>query len=179
MMTDEMTRTILRQRAERLARPIPPTPGSDVRLLEVRRAAQFAIPVEAVRDVRPLGRLEPLPNSPAWVAGLVAWRGAPIPAIDLAAVLGTASAPAPAAPTSVEPLQIVVCGSARGDVALVVDEVRGIIDTPADSIGAIPRGAPSNAGRFALGFVPAVGLVVSVDSLVEGLADTLREGGGT
>jgi chemotaxis signal transduction protein len=161
-MVDEATHDILRQRAEQLARPIQTTPTLDRRLVRFQRTAQFALPVEVVRDVRPLTAMEAIPHGPRWIVGLVAWRGGPVPAIDLAEVFETA-ANDPAR-------QIVIAASPRGDIALVADDVAGVVACDSNSVQAIPRGVPEHAARLVTGYLPSIGLFLDVDALVEGLA---------
>lgn len=48
----------------------------------------MAVPIEDVREILQVGRLTPLPRTPAMVSGVMNLRGAVVPVIDLAARLG-------------------------------------------------------------------------------------------
>ena len=44
---------------------------------------RYALPASAVRKVLPLQRLKHVPEAPAWIAGLLSYRGEVIPVLDL------------------------------------------------------------------------------------------------
>lgn len=44
---------------------------------------RYALPASEVSEVLPLQRLKQLPEAPAWVAGLLAYRGVMVPVLDL------------------------------------------------------------------------------------------------
>lgn len=46
-------------------------------------ADRYALPASVVRKVMPLQRLKHVPEAPAWVAGLLSYRGEIIPVLDL------------------------------------------------------------------------------------------------
>lgn len=53
---------------------------------------RYALDVREVVEVMPLRRLKQLPAAPDWVAGLLSYRGTPIPVLDLCAqTLGRAA----------------------------------------------------------------------------------------
>jgi chemotaxis-related protein WspB len=48
---------------------------------------RYAIDVAQVAEVLPMLRIKPVPQAPAGVAGLISYRGTPIPIVDLSAVM--------------------------------------------------------------------------------------------
>ncbi|MFZ2987831.1 chemotaxis protein CheW [Ideonella sp.] len=51
-------------------------------------AEVLAVPIDAVHEILEVGRLTALPRTPAFVRGVMNLRGAVVPVIDLAALLG-------------------------------------------------------------------------------------------
>jgi chemotaxis-related protein WspB len=62
-------------------------------LCEVDRA-RYALDVRQVAEVLPLVRIQPTPEAPAQVAGLLNYRGAPVPVVDLSMLLVGRPSPA-------------------------------------------------------------------------------------
>jgi purine-binding chemotaxis protein CheW len=86
-------------------------------LLPGIRIAEIAVVVEC----------QPIPAAPPWVAGSFVWRGRPALAIDLASRLG-------GIPTdSLEAILVILDG--EPSVALVVEEIRGIVEDPPVAVG--------------------------------------------
>ena len=77
----------------------------------------WAVPVRRVLGVVPLSEGNPLPGSPAWLAGLWAWRGEAVPGVRLDAIFGG----------SAQPKWMLVL-DAEAPVGLLVDEVLGTED---------------------------------------------------
>ncbi|HUQ94029.1 MAG TPA: chemotaxis protein CheW [Bryobacteraceae bacterium] len=89
-----------------------------------------ALPVsQVVETMRPLP-VEPLANAPRFVRGLAIIRGAPVPVVDLGALLG--------ANTDCPPARFVTVCAAERRVALAVDEILGVRDLEPFSISALP-----------------------------------------
>ncbi|MGZ3459566.1 MAG: chemotaxis protein CheW [Archangium sp.] len=114
------------------------TLGVDQRLpglyLTVEVAGTTALlPVEAVMEVVRLVAIEPLPAALPHVKGTMLYRGTPAVVVDLAALLGTQREPDLDA-------HLVICGGAR-TVALLVDRVRDLIDSPVLVEGSVAGGA--------------------------------------
>lgn len=85
--------------------------------------AQALLPTEVVQEVVRLVEIQPLPGAPAHVAGAFVYRGTSAIVVDLAVLLGIRREPELDA-------HLVVCSGVR-TVALLVDRVRDIVDTPA------------------------------------------------
>lgn len=47
---------------------------------------RYALDVREVLEVMPVRRLKRLPEAPEWVAGVLDWRGTPVPVLDLGAL---------------------------------------------------------------------------------------------
>jgi chemotaxis signal transduction protein len=162
---DEVTAAILRRRAELLAQPITAlvTETGTFRVLMFNRGGRLAVDVEAVREVAPLPKVEPLPGQPLFVAGLVAWRGRPIIAIDPAALIGIN-------PTAEARHQIVLVG-AHGEMALLADDVRGVVGVRRDDLGRPPAGS-AGLDRLAAGYHQTIGLLLDAGLLEASLLES-------
>lgn len=128
---DEMLR-ILQARARELARPLDSgVVEENTSLLVVEVGPErYAVDVSAVREIKPLAGVTPLPGLPSFWRGLVNLRGNLVPVLDLATYLALPPAREPGA----EPKLVFV--AAEGiDVALVVDAVREIRRTPLGDLG--------------------------------------------
>jgi chemotaxis signal transduction protein len=161
---DEATAATLRRRAELLAQPITaalPETGT-IRVLTFSRGGRLAVDVEAVREVAPLPKVEPLPGQPLFLAGLVAWRGRPIIAIEPAALLGIN-------PTA-EATHLIVLGGAHGEVALLADDVQGVVSVRRDDLGQ-PSTGPVGLDRLAAGYHQTIGLLLDAGLLEASLLE--------
>jgi purine-binding chemotaxis protein CheW len=76
---------VLRERAQKLARPAARTPtGARIELLEFHLARErYAVEGRHVQEVCPLRELTPLPGTPRFLLGLVNIRGRVLPVFDL------------------------------------------------------------------------------------------------
>jgi purine-binding chemotaxis protein CheW len=105
-----------------------------------------------VETMRPLP-VEPLPGSPPFVRGLSLIRGAPVPIVDVGALLGSAAPP--------RTTRLVTLRLAERRVGLALEEVLGLRELP-ESLGALPPllgDAPADAVS-AVGSLDAELLVV-------------------
>jgi len=78
--------TVLRARAQALARKRPSPPAADtlLELLEFRLGPErYAVESRHVQEVQPLRELTPLPGTPPFVLGIVNVRGRILPVFDL------------------------------------------------------------------------------------------------
>jgi chemotaxis-related protein WspB len=55
---------------------------------------RYALPAARVREIAPVPELRPIPGAPPTVPGLLAWRGANLPVVDLSMLLTGSPAPA-------------------------------------------------------------------------------------
>jgi purine-binding chemotaxis protein CheW len=88
-----------------------------------------ALPLECVLEtMRPLP-VDPLPGAPRFILGLAIVRGAPIPVVSAAHLLGTGKVP---------PTRFVAVRAGERQVALAVDSVLGVRSVTAGSLRDLP-----------------------------------------
>lgn len=87
-------------------------------------ARTYALRLEAVRRVVAVVEVEPLPSAPPVVLGVVDVEGAVRPVFDLRRRFRL-----PAKPAELSD-QLILAATARGEAALVVDAVAGVIEVP-------------------------------------------------
>ena len=105
-------------------------------------AHRFALPLAAAEAVvRMPAQLQPVPGAPAFVRGMLQWRGQSVPVLDYRAML--ASAPDQAAiPASARILLLHIGGILSG---LLVDEMRDMFTLHADELVEAPALHPLQA----------------------------------
>lgn len=135
------------------------TSGSAVRepTLVCRVGARTcALPLAAVIEtMRPLP-VEPVRGSPAFVRGISIIRGAPVPVVDAAGLIGGAA---------VAPARLVTLRVGERTVALAVDAVLGVQTLDTASLAALPPllGEAAREVVAAIGMLDA-GLLVVLDA---------------
>jgi purine-binding chemotaxis protein CheW len=88
-----------------------------------------ALPLRhVVETMRPLP-LSPIPGAPPFVAGLAIIRGAAVPVVDLARLLGA---------VDTEPKRFVSMTTQNGHIALAVDQVEGVRSLPSELLHSLP-----------------------------------------
>lgn len=115
--------------------------------------ARYAVDMSSVAEVVPIPRITRLPASPAWLAGVVNWRGRVLAALDLRPLAGAPSAPLPTS------ARLVVLSEGDIEVGVIADMVPGLLDADPDSLEAMPA-------TVASGIAPLVRGVVNVDGPV-------------
>jgi len=112
-------REILRERARRLAQPPPASePGGVLEIITLTLGAErWAIDTSLVLAVVPFTAVSRLPSAPAFLVGLAAVRGVPVPVVDLGRFLGVPR------PGVTDLARIVVLGEAMPELGFVVDAV--------------------------------------------------------
>jgi purine-binding chemotaxis protein CheW len=129
---------IFARRAEELARlpDIDVAQDAQEALVFSLGDERYAFPTGQVAEVRPLGRLTPLPGAPAFVAGLINVRGRIVPVLDLRPLFGL--------PGPVDAAQaVVLMSSPRGTIGLLATdrpEVRWLAHL---GLSGLPAGTPS------------------------------------
>lgn len=90
--------------------------------LRVRSGREhYALPVEGVREIAPVGRISPVPGSPPEVLGVWNLRGDVMAVVDLAGVLGIEAG---------KPGRVVVAEAGDLHAALAVEEVIDVCSLP-------------------------------------------------
>lgn len=122
-------------------------------------AMHVAFPAELVEEiVRGPVELTPFPQAPRHVLGAFVFRGAAVPAIDLATLIKPAASgelPAPSA-------YVAVIRHAAGRFAVSVDEAFGVVQAPAETITAIDAHPLQGTGLFGQLYTPPSGGRISV-----------------
>lgn len=121
-------------------------------------AASALLPVEAVLEVVRLVAIEPLPSARPHVRGTMLYRGTPAVVVDLAALLGMAREPDLDA-------HLVICAGARL-VAVLVDRVRDLVESPLLVDGSTDEGVPAGWDQS--------GLMAGLCRTPEGIRPLLR-----
>lgn len=137
-------------------------------LLQVAGQA-FCIDIRSVREIRGYTASTPLPQSPAFVLGVINLRGAVMPVLDLRARLGLGSTEATGRHV------IVVVQHEEQTAGLLVDEVQETMILPAGQMQPPPRyeGGPEEA--FVDALIPLEGRILgrlNVPSLMPEEVDT-------
>jgi len=121
---------------------------------------EYALPVQEVREIAPLGRVSPVPGAPAEVLGIWNLRGEVMAVIDFAAALGVAGG---------EASRIVVAEQRDIHAGLAVDEV---ID-----VCSLPEAREPVASEYLSGSVLVDGVpvgIVDVGAILAGTASAER-----
>lgn len=163
----ERTRRILRQRASQLARPIEePRPATEVELVAFSIGpARYGIELASVREVLPLPTLVPVPHTPAWVAGVMGYRGRVLAVVDLGQFL--ASPGGPQGPEEVTGRHLLVLELPEMLVGMLVDSLHGIV-SPETALLPSPAGTEAEGrASFIRGIAPGGIAVLDVNALAQ------------
>lgn len=110
-------------------------------VLEIRVGdATCALPFDRVVEIVPRVHILPLPRGGTKVLGYFAYRGDPLPVVDLRERLGHES------PTPHLDDHFVVVRTPRRRLALIVDRVSGLTTIPASALAGVPRSAAPAGG---------------------------------
>lgn len=108
----------------------------------------YCAPLTEVREVRRLGLVTSIPQSPDHMVGVINLRGDVVPVVDLPAVLGMPAC------TELQPQHIVVVVQLQERlVALLVDAVADVFEVAAQSVLAIPQTAQRQHSQFVGGMI--------------------------
>ena len=158
MSIDPSTETVLRRRAEQLAKlPIAPDVGDEVEVLACQVGDErYALETRHLRAVQWASSVTPVPCTPAFVLGIVSVRGEIVTLLDLATMLGLRPSPA-SSDTAVPVLLLGLTGMRAG---LVVDEVIGVERMKLDALQAAPSGR-----EFVRGVGPRDTILLDLEAL--------------
>ncbi|MCB1997054.1 MAG: chemotaxis protein CheW [Rhodoferax sp.] len=158
------------------------TAGSAVSLLRLAVGTQtLAVSIADVREILQVGRLTPMPRTPAFVRGVINLRGAVVPVIDLGARLGLGAADLGRRSC------IVIVEVAQADPAdpplvagLLVDAVFEVLQREPAAVEPAPELGTTVPHRFLHGITRAEGQLVGVLALpvllaVAELADAIEQ----
>ncbi len=130
---------------------------------------EFCVDIMAVREIRGWTPATALPQSAAFVRGVINLRGAVLPIVDLAARLGFESAEA------TDRHVIIVAQIGVQTVGLLVDAVSDILTVTDDAIQPTPDVASDTARAFVRGLLSIDGRMVSLLALDHILPEPILE----
>ena len=120
---------------------------------------EFCVDIRSVREIRGWAPATPLPQSPAYVRGVINLRGAVLPIIDLSSRLGLGTAEPSARHV------IIVARVGMRTVGLLVEAVSDILGVSEDMIQATPDIGCDTVRSFVKGVLPVDGRMISLISL--------------
>ena len=140
--------------------------GAMRELISFRIGAQeFCVDIMSIREIRGWTPATALPQSPAFVRGVINLRGAVLPIVDLAARLGFES-------TEVNDRNVIIVADIGGQVVgLLVDAVSDILTVTDDVIQPTPDVASETAKTFVRGLIAMEGRMISLIGLEHVLPD--------
>jgi purine-binding chemotaxis protein CheW len=110
---------------------------------------EYAIEILRIQEIRGHSRITPIPNTPAYVKGVVNLRGTVIPVVDLRCRLGMPET------TYTRFTAIVVVTLATKVIGLLVDEVSDVVDIQPAAVQAPPEFGGQGDTRFIAGLAHA------------------------
>lgn len=130
---------------------------------------EFCVDIRAVREIRGWAPATPLPQSPAYVRGVINLRGAVLPIVDLSCRLGLGAAVPSARHV------IIVARVGLRTVGLLVEAVSDILTFSEEMIQPTPDIACETVRSFVKGVIPVDGRMISLIALDGLLPETQLE----
>jgi len=133
---DERARSVLEERARILARPAATAPaqGTLSAVTFALGGERYAIESRYVIEVTRLAELALLPGAKPPVLGITAWRGGPLPVLDVRPLLGLS-------PTALNDLgRMIVLGESRAAFGILADAVDDIVELRTSEVREPPEG---------------------------------------
>jgi purine-binding chemotaxis protein CheW len=107
--------------------------AAELQVIEFRLGQEFyALPIADVREVRRYEPVTPMPESPAFMAGVLRLRGHVLAVMDLAQRLGKKSA------EHGDKTRLLIVRLSQSWTGLIVDEVQGVITLSKKAFQALP-----------------------------------------
>ncbi len=146
------------------------TEGRPRELISFRIGAQeFCVDIMAVREIRGWTAATALPQSPAFVRGVINLRGAVLPIVDLAARLGFDA-------TEATDRHVIIVAQILGQtVGLLVDAVSDILTITDEVVQPTPDVASDMAKTFVRGLLAVEGRMISLVGLDHILPQELQD----
>jgi purine-binding chemotaxis protein CheW len=123
----------------------------------------YAFPISAVREINRVTPITPIPETAAYIAGVINVRGKVVPVIDLRMRFGMQSTPA------TRQSCIIIVDSERGQAGLLVDCVYGVAPLRMDQIQSRPDLSGGGESSFVTGMAKLekrVLILVDVDKIL-------------
>jgi purine-binding chemotaxis protein CheW len=120
--------------------------------------ARYAVDMSDVAEVVPVPVLTRVPGAPAWLSGVVNWRGRVLPVVDLRPLVGASLAPLPTS------ARLVVLSVDDVEAALVADMVPGLLDCDPEDLEPMPATVATGIAPLVRGVVDYDGPVALLDA---------------
>ena len=120
--------------------------------------ARYAVDMATVAEVVPVPVVTRVPGGPAWLTGVVNWRGRVLPVLDLRPLVG---APLSPLPTSA---RLVVLTLEDVEVGVVADMVPGLLDCDPEALEPLPATVATGIAPLVRGVVDFNGPVALLDT---------------
>lgn len=135
---------------------------------------QFGLPIGAVREINRVAEITPVPKTPGFMKGIMNLRGKIIPVVDLRIKFGMPSQ------AYSRDTCIIVIESDIGQVGMIVDAVKEVVDLKTEEIEPAPNLGNSPGKEFVRGMGKLENNVIILVDVVtalskEGLANTEHE----
>ncbi|MGB5246251.1 MAG: chemotaxis protein CheW [Woeseia sp.] len=129
---------------------------------------EYGVEILKVQEIKGWGATTPIPNTPAYVLGVLNLRGAVVPIVDLRQLFGLESVEY--GPTTVVIVVKMACAEQERTVGLVVDAVADVYRFESDEV----QPPPEMGTAINIGFVRGLAtvqekmvIVLDVDSLID------------
>lgn len=138
----------------------------------------LGLPATDVVEVRPATRWLPLPAVPEYVCGLINWRGAPLPVLDLSSALGLAESAGAKGEDEegFEEQRVAVVRNGGYAVGVLCDRMSGVVEAVAGEIAAAHTLTQGRLRDFSMGELDASRGMLALLDLAR-LLDATRVGG--
>ncbi len=162
---------ILKTRAERVADELHDQQEAEelTALLVTMSGERYALPIASITVVYEGMRIEPIPCTPPFVAGIANVRGHILPVIDLAVLLGLRRRPVSG------PVSLIVVGNDEMSVALYVEEIGEVAALPLDRLAAVPASFSIEHVTHLQGVLPDGTVLLDVSAILRDPALIVNE----
>ncbi len=131
---------------------------------------QYGVPIESVREINRVGEITPVPKTPGYVKGVMNLRGKIIPVVNLRVKFGMKEQ------AYTRDTCIIVIDAAIGQLGMIVDAVKEVVDLPENQI----EPAPILGHTQTLSFVRGMGkledrVIILVDILSAFTRDQMEQ----
>ncbi len=125
----------------------------------------YGVPIGTVREINRLSEITPVPKTPSFVAGVMNLRGKVIPVVNLRSKLGFERT------DHTKETCIIVIETIVGQVGMIVDSVRGVIELFANQIEPTPNLGNSAETEFVMGMGKLENTVIILIDIVKALSN--------
>ncbi len=126
-------------------------------------AQSYGVPIGAVREINRVTDITPVPQTPAFVSGVMNLRGKVIPVINLRLKFGLEKAP------FTKHTCIIVIEGEMGQIGMIVDSVSGVIDLNESQIEPPPAMGDENRLAYVLGMGKIENTVIILVDIIRAL----------